>query len=105
LKALLYLVLMLGSLLGGTAQVLAAEVRLAEVLPDRQSDAGRCLGEHGQLPDLPPLPSDNEPRLPAAEAAFNPSCRQIPLEALTSDVPAGADASAYPIRAPPLPTV
>ncbi|GGB94259.1 hypothetical protein GCM10011352_20390 [Marinobacterium zhoushanense] len=106
MRVLLYLFLMLGSLLGGTAQVLAGEVRLAEEVLDQLHGDDRCLNDHlGLLPDFPPLPSDTDPRLVAAEKVFTLPRHASLTGAFETDPHASAEVSNYSIRAPPLSVV
>lgn len=101
MRALLYLVLMLGSLLGGTAQVLAGELRLADEVLDQLPGNDHCLNDHGLLNDLPPLPSDSEPRLLVAETVVKLPFQAVLDTALVSTAPVSAALFSYPIRAPP----
>ncbi|MBV1787699.1 hypothetical protein KQ940_06480 [Marinobacterium sp. D7] len=101
MRALIYLVLMLGSLLGGTAQVLAGELRLADEVLDQLPGNDHCLNDPGLLNDLPPLPSDNESRPLVAETVVMLSIRAVLDTAFVVSAPVAAALFSYPIRAPP----
>ncbi|KEA62641.1 hypothetical protein ADIMK_3113 [Marinobacterium lacunae] len=101
MRVLLYLVLMLASLLGGTAQVFASDERLAEKVLDQLPGSDHCLNDHGLIPDLPPLPGDNEPRLLANETVIEVPYHSSPVETVGAGAHAASVVSLYPIRAPP----
>lgn len=101
MKTLLYLVLILGSLLGCTAPVSASDALPTDEVPGSQQGDERCLSKHGILPDLPPLSGDDEPRIVAEETVLSCLYRSAPVELFISRFLPSSSSSPYPIRAPP----
>lgn len=106
MKALFFLVLALGTLLGSTAPVLAGGVASIEQVlerpqPGQDSGHSHCLSGYDTLPDILPLSNDNEPRPVATGQIIECPFQSIQGVFSLSNLSSSPAATTHPIRAPP----